>query len=145
MTSLQTFRKAYYDASTVASSNVRTLGLGGLAFIWLFRPEHGSFYDLPTWLYLPGLLFVLALFGDLLQTSYKAAAWGFFARYMEREGVGEEDELDAPLWMNWPALLFFWSKQVLLVAGYFALCLGLIWPKLYPFFCAVAVTKSAAG
>ncbi len=109
------FRKEYYSASKQASDNSRHLALAGLATVWIFKKDTPSGILVPDAMYLPALMFVTALLLDFLQYSSKALIWGWWTRSEEKRGRATEY---APRWFNWPAIAFFWVKQVVVGFGY---------------------------
>lgn len=115
---LDGFRKSYYERSGKASDVARQLSFAGIALIWIFKAERGGPDSVPTELYLPAVLFVVALALDLLQYAWGAFIWGAFCRYKEKKGVNPNAELVAPPWFNWPALACFWLKLAAVVAAY---------------------------
>lgn len=114
-------RSTYYEASDALSNIVRQLGFAGVAIVWLFRNMHQQ-SEVPEPL-ASGLLValfcsVLALALDAAQYAYKALVYGIlnFAHYrIHKSNTAEVSIHDA--W-NWPTLLFFWGKAVVLCVGY---------------------------
>ena len=125
---LNAIRSAYYEKSGQASELARKLGFAGIAIIWVFREQGADVVDLHQQLVLAGILIVGALAADFLQYVYGALAWGIFHRVKERgfqKGESEEDlprpDIEAPDWINWPSLFFFWSKIVAILWAYMIL------------------------
>lgn len=121
MSTLREYRQTYYDASQRASDNARQLAFAGIAFVWLFKAESAGVEGVPAQLYLPALLFAVCLFLDFCHYVIATAVWGSYTRLKERAGVQLNDALEAPRSMNWPAIGFFWAKQVALGWGYIEL------------------------
>lgn len=119
-------RKHYYDHSGSASASARQLAFAGIAVVWILATEHGI-VEQPE-LRFPLLAFVFALAFDLLQYYVAALLWGGFARYKERRG--ELEFSGAPDWINWPGVVAFWGKGVLVAVGYVVL-IFMLWPKLF--------------
>jgi hypothetical protein len=47
----------------------------------------------------------------MLQYLFGAVVWGTFHRVNEKRYPNEPDrEVEAPAWLNWPALIAFWGK-----------------------------------
>jgi len=87
--------------------------------VWIFaiqRTEGG--YVLPSQLLFPLKFFVASLVVDLFQYAYAAAAWGYFHRKKEKSGIGEDSGFGAPIYINWPTIIFFWFKVALAFIGY---------------------------
>src|SRR5690348_10062346 len=103
-------RQAYYDLTAKVSDITRQLALAGIALVWLFKSENHGHTQVPPPLLLPATFAVAALALDLTQYIYASAAWGIFNRLQERRGVTSDVEFSAPPFVNWPTLVFFWSK-----------------------------------
>ncbi len=116
---LEAVRKTYYDYSGKLSEITRKLDFAGIAVVWVFRVgEKSGGIAFATCLLWSLGLFVLSLACDLLQYAYASCAWGIFHRVKERTDTREEEEFMAPSAINWPTLLFFWTKVVLAAVGY---------------------------
>jgi hypothetical protein len=113
-------REIYSKASGTLSDVTRKLGLAGVAIVWIFKvgESNAAGVEFRREFFLPLVLFILALGLDLLQYTYKSAAWAIFHRLKERE---KSDDFEAPDAINWPTLGFFWGKVGLTVIGYGAL------------------------
>lgn len=114
-------RSAYYELSKTLSDLVRKLGFAAIALIWLFTKadtNSAAKSPIPSDLHLPTILIVLSLVLDFLQYAWSTAAWGGFARLKELQPGAHDADFDAPNWLNWPSLLFFWCKVVSTVAAY---------------------------
>ncbi|MET4599236.1 MULTISPECIES: hypothetical protein [Stenotrophomonas] len=120
------YRDVYYSFSSKTSDISRQLSFAGIAFIWVFKPEDAVPTAIPPELLWPAGLFVLALALDLLHAAYGTLAWGIFSRHHEKRGVALDDEFDAPSWLNWPALTFFWGKVLAVIVAY-AVTLFYVW------------------
>jgi hypothetical protein len=120
---LQDARENYYTLSGKASDVARQLAFAGLALIWVFKTSQGAGLSLvPPPLFPPALMFAVTLALDLLQYVAAAMVWGIYHFVQERTRK-DEDEFDAPLLINVPALFFFWAKFLVLAGGY-ALIIG---------------------
>ena len=115
----------YYFHSGKTSELLRQLGIAGIAVIWLFKFEVQGTPKIPEPLFRPLILIVVSLACDLLQYSLATIVWAVFHRYKERAGVGNDDDFLAPKQINWPALVFFYTKVASLVAAYIFLLLFL--------------------
>ena len=94
------------------------LSLAGIAVIWIFKVEPGRTPIIPVELFLPGILIISGLVLDLAQYVIGALFWGFYARLMEKKGKRDDDQFDAPRWINWPALVCFWMKIISMIVAY---------------------------
>ena len=115
---LEDYRADYYAFTSKASDVSRQLSFAGIAFIWIFKVDKGGPLAIPPTLLWPALLFAGALAIDLMHSVFGSLIWGAFARYHERKGTSDADEIDAPSYFNWPTLLCFWSKLILVMAAY---------------------------
>jgi len=117
---LEEYRNAYYELTGKASDNARQLAFAGIAVIWVFKSNAAGpgIPLIPKELIWAGLCFCFALGADLLHYAYSGAAWGIWARKQERKGLGQEDRVLAPKWINWITLVFFWGKIIAVAAGY---------------------------
>src|ERR1700730_14937435 len=119
---LEDARDNYYALSGKLSDIVRALGFAGIALIWIFKADQAAGrFQIPRELFLPATLIFVGLGFDLMHYVSGAAAWGIFNRWKERQGTGPQDEFTAPPWINWPAIFFFWTKTVVMVAAYVSL------------------------
>jgi hypothetical protein len=121
VTTLAEAREGYYELTGKASDAVRQLAFAGIAVIWVFKTGDGDAVKVPDALLLPGLLLVAALFADLLQYVLAALLWGWFARREERRGILPDDEIEADRAINWPALVLYYVKIVLVLSAYTAI------------------------
>lgn len=118
--------------SSVASTIVRQLALGGIALVWFIKigkPEAGGI----KWhsdLMLPMALFALALLLDLLQYVWGTVAWDRIFSSAEAEGKGLDDLISPPEWVNKVTYWLFMGKVVAVIAAYFIL-LGYMFVALY--------------
>jgi len=115
------FRESYYTHSGKASDVARQLGFAGLGVVWIFKYEEAGNQSVPEGLVPVAALIVLALSCDFLQYIAATLIWGIFTRVKEKEGVNDLDEISAPPLLNWPALLFFWTKITLTISAYVVL------------------------
>jgi hypothetical protein len=122
---LQDVRSTYYELSGKTSDLVRQLGFAGIALIWLFKTDIAGQPRIPGALVVPGLLIVVALTLDLLQYVAGTLIWGMYNRQKERAGSSPEEEFTAHPALNWPTLVCFWGKVVLMSIAYALLILFL--------------------
>ncbi|WP_421333255.1 hypothetical protein [Aeromonas sp. 603607] len=126
MSNLENYRQAYYSSTAKLSDNARTLSLSAIAVIWLFKIDgKNGQITLEPELYSALLWVVGSLICDLLQYLYSGLAWGIFSRVKERQGYKPEDQLIAPYWINWPTILLYYAKIILLVISYLLIILFL--------------------
>jgi len=115
---LKEYRKDYQEFSGKLSDNARKLAFAGIAIVWIFKQEKEDIFILPQLLKLSMLMFVITLSFDLLQYVYQTLTWGIFHRHFEKKLPNEDSELSASKYLNWPAIIFFWTKVISLVIGY---------------------------
>jgi hypothetical protein len=108
----------YYDYSGKASDIIRQLGLGGIAIIWIFHIGNPGVLAIPESLFLPLKLIILGLAFDLLQYAVGALVWSVFHWRKEQADISQEEDFKAPSSINWPAILFFYSKTLLILVAY---------------------------
>lgn len=120
-TNLADFRKDYYEFSSKASGVARNLAFAGIAVVWIFRHGDGINSKIPQPLLFPVALFALTLALDLIHYVAGTITWGIFCRIKEKSGTLEDEELKAPMWLNWGTLLMFWSKIVVVMFAYILL------------------------
>lgn len=111
---IQDAQEKYNYNSGKASDLTRQLSLAGLAVVWLFKFDKGG-PRVPSELFVPAGIFILALFLDYLQYAYASAAWGYWGRAKEKSN---NDESKAPRAINWPTIAFFWAKLAATSAAY---------------------------
>ena len=122
---LEDYRNDYYAFSAKTSDISRQLSFAGIALIWILRSKSAA-PIIPQELLPAAALFVVALALDLLQAMYSTFVWGAFSWYHECRDENASAELDAPAWLNWPALLFFWVKVLAVIAAY-VMALRYVW------------------
>ena len=116
---LSDYLASYYELSGKASDVARQLAFAGIAIIWVFHQGSGGTVAMPIALIGPAALFIGGLACDLLQYVSGTLIWGAFHRIQEqRLGAGSKKPLTAPVYFNWPGLLFFWSKLALILIAY---------------------------
>jgi hypothetical protein len=116
---LSKFRESYYTLSGKASDVCRNLSFAGVAICWVFK--YGEpIPKLPKELLLPLAIFAIGLAFDLLHYLIATALWGSFTRINEKRFSNKSTDPDvkASKYMNWPALIFFWSKAIAVCIGY---------------------------
>lgn len=107
-----------YRRSEILSSSVRNLCFAGIAIIWVFRVES----EVPRELLWPAMMFVCAIFFDLMQYSYQVLSWSIFYKLMASKYPGKVDNTEigqeAPDWINWPSYSLLGLKVALSIVGY---------------------------
>ncbi|RUL68511.1 hypothetical protein [Dyella choica] len=116
---LDDYRQTYYVFSGKASDVSRQLAFAGIALIWVLHPDKGAITTVPKALLWPALFFCCSLSFDLLHYTTSTAIWGWFSRSKERKKVKEDAELDAPSYLNWPALFCLVIKIASNIGAYF--------------------------
>ena len=120
------------------------------------RTASQNIADLGAWLIVAGVSFVSSLGLDLLHYASASAMYGGRVRLEEKETranarkqleekrkvgavntqdvvdaqaagrLGDDIQISVPAWTNWPALFFFWTKQVAVIFGYIALLVAIL-------------------
>jgi hypothetical protein len=115
-------RRGYYEQSGTASSVARKAAYAGIAVVWVFNiPANHALLAIPSQLRLVAFLLVVCLALDLLQYVFASLVWGAFARILERRAHKQSAvtaSMDAPFYLNWPSLVCFWGKLLVLVVAY---------------------------
>ncbi len=112
--------KQDYDYFTRKLSEIaRQLNYVGVAIIWIFRvgQENGGIAFSKTLLWPLGM-FATSLALDLLHYIVSTLVWGGYFRRQDKKGLKSDTEFRAPKQLNWPSLLFFWTKIALTVVGF---------------------------
>lgn len=119
---LKEARQNYYDLSGKLSEIVRQLSFAGIAVIWMFRvgTDTGGIAFAPVLVW-PLIFLVGALTLDLCQYLYGSIAWSFYAQKEEKSGKKDDDEVSPRDAINWPSLVFFYSKTVLCILAFLLL------------------------
>lgn len=125
---LADLREAYQFFSEKTSEIVRNLGFAGIALIWIFKTTVDGRDVVPAELVPAGALVVIGLALDFLHAIVGTATWGIYNRIKERKLDAraakdksfdpEEYDFLAPVPINWPALVLFWSKIVAMLIAY---------------------------
>jgi hypothetical protein len=55
---------------------------------------------------------------DLLQYLVGTASWHIYFRKKEREPARNEEEFEAPVWINWSTWTLFWMKAAAMLLAY---------------------------
>lgn len=118
--SLDEWRKEYEDFSIATSNINRSLALGGIAIVWIFRnPDGDGVPILPRPLIFPALLLSLSLFFDLLHYFVGTLIWYRFYLYHEKRSQRKKRKnLSAPPHKRKVISYFFYVKVALMLAAY---------------------------
>lgn len=111
-------RDDYYSFSGKASDAARQLAFGGLAIVWFFHTQQKTGIVLPAALFWPAIAFVLALGLDLFHYAAASLIWGAFTASKRNAGAEDDDVIEVPKPLNYPALICFSAKLVVLLWGY---------------------------
>lgn len=121
---------AYRDNSGTASTIARQIAFAGIGVVWVFNlPTSHAQIAIPQELRFVVLLLVVCLALDLLQYVFASFIWGIFARILEcrpQSRPVDDPEMDAPPYLNWPALVFFWGKLAALITAYIILAIFIV-------------------
>jgi|SRR5467141_189008 len=115
------FLQSFYDYSQKASDITRQLGFAGLAAIWIFKGTREGEPTVPHEFFLPGTLIIMGLACDLMQYVAGSIIWSAFYSARERRGFKSSDETMAPIWLNRPIYIFFYTKIILISSSYYFL------------------------
>ncbi|MGA9996850.1 MAG: hypothetical protein WBP93_15635 [Pyrinomonadaceae bacterium] len=116
---LEDVRDTYYYHSQKTSDIVRQLGFAGIALIWMFKTDLGGGKQVVPPELIPAARFiVIGLALDLLHYVAGTLIWAIYNRRKERAGTKEGTEFLAPPSINWPTLIFFWAKTIIMIYAY---------------------------
>ena len=117
--SLTEWREEYEYFSSKASDINRSLALGGLAIVWIFKNTDPTMPMLDKAFLWPLLLLVFSLLSDLLHYLVGGLTWYHFYCYHERETpLDEQSDISAPRWKRNIITLLFLIKVILMLAAY---------------------------
>lgn len=115
---------AYYTGKL--GDIVRQLNFSGIAIVWIFSKTRDSVLFIPSLLLWALLLFALSLLSDIFQYIYSSILADRYHRYMENNGIMEDEKFKWSKYWNYPALFFLELKVLLSVAGYILLAIYLL-------------------
>lgn len=115
---LKDARENYYYYSQKTSEIVRQLGFAGIALVWVFKNDVEGRQTVPSELLPAALLIVIGLGVDLLQYVAGSLIWGIYNGLKERAETKEGTEFLAPRPINWPTLVLFWVKTIMMIFAY---------------------------
>ena len=122
-------REAYYFHSGKVSDITRQMALAGVGLIWVFRSQEPGQMKVPNDLIPAAVLIVIGLTLDFLQYVAGTLLWGIRARKLENAGTTDETNVSLPDWINYPALVFFWTKMLATISAYVVL-IRFLWMQL---------------
>jgi hypothetical protein len=126
---LSGIRDNYSFHSGKVSDIIRQMALAGVALIWVFKSEVQGQAKIPNDLIPAAVLIVSGITLDFLQYVAGTLMWGIRARKLEKQSKQDDDTVPLPDWINYPALVFFWTKIPTIVAAY-AILIYFLWTKL---------------
>ena len=115
---LAELQETYHYHSGKTSHLVRQLGFAGIALIWVFKTDTAGQRLVPPELIPAAILIVVALTLDLLHYVAGTLIWGIYHKLKDRAGTAENANFDAPRYINWPTLFFFWAKTTVIIVAY---------------------------
>lgn len=111
--------KETYEMFTGKLSDInRQIAFAGLAIIWVFKQTNGMQISICNDLVLPSIFLAVALGCDMIHYIYQSFAWAIFYGNKEREGISEDEDIDAPRWINIASWLLFCSKILSVIIAY---------------------------
>ncbi len=125
--------KNYFSGT--ASEISRSLALGGIALIWLFKKPNQEIVAIDTKAMWPLFLFVFSLGLDLLQYVYGATGYDIFysTRFKKWDNLSQPDEevkdIRSPNAIIWPLRILFYVKIGVMFTAY-VLLFGFLLDKL---------------
>ena len=124
---LKEFLNTSQTLSAKASDTCRTLSLGGIAIVWVFKVTVPTVTAivLPKPLAWAVALFAASLALDLLQYFVGSFIWKAFHARHEGKTLSDLD-LKAPSWLNKPAYAFYILKVLGTIAGYVLILMYLL-------------------
>ncbi|KAF1008980.1 MAG: hypothetical protein GAK28_00612 [Luteibacter sp.] len=113
-----------YDYHTGKAGDVgRQLALGGIAVVWLLHGD-SRVLAFPKLLLIALGFFCGSLALDFLHYLSCSAIWGIYGRNKEKDLQGQGINpaspaaiFDAPPFINWTGLIFYWAKGMALIIG----------------------------
>ena len=115
--SLEEWKKDYQDFTEKASEINRSLALGGIGVIWIFKNTSEDLHLIPSEFVKPLLFLVLSLGLDLGQYIIGGLIWLAFFKYHEH-WTGKKDDIRANQWLPIPIHIIYLSKLSCTVSAY---------------------------
>jgi len=107
----------YFFTGKLSDIN-RQIAFAGIALIWIFKKNNGAEVIICKELVLPSILLAYALGFDILQYIYQSITWALFYRYHEKRANGEDTEILASKYLNYPSWLLFIVKVIFVLLAY---------------------------
>jgi hypothetical protein len=117
------YKKDYEYYTSKASEIGRSLALGGIAVIWIFKTTStdGSL-TIPSLLIAPLIWLVISLSLDLLQYVIGGLIWFIYYRYKEYQiknnQIQATEDLKAPKILPLIIHIIYWSKLISIIVSY---------------------------
>jgi hypothetical protein len=117
------YKKDYEYYTSKASEIGRSLALGGIAVIWIFKTTStdGSL-TIPSLLIAPLIWLVISLSLDLLQYVIGGLIWLIYYRYKEYQiknnQIQATEDLKAPKILPLIIHIIYWSKLISIIVSY---------------------------
>jgi hypothetical protein len=117
---IKEIKTEYYEASGKVSDLIRQLDFAGIAVIWIFKTgkESAAGIHYSNELLWPLILFVVSLAFDLAQYVYKAAYLGILNHRSWKRYHDDEKVIPLSEKRNWPTIICFWAKTILVCVGF---------------------------
>ncbi|AMC10222.1 hypothetical protein Lupro_02680 [Lutibacter profundi] len=119
------YKKDYEYFTGKASEINRSLALGGIAIIWIFKTTSNNVTSIPDILILPLIWLVVALGLDLLQYIVGGIIWWIYYKFKESEvkkgKILADADIKAPSILPGIIHLIYWSKLTSTIIAYYFL------------------------
>lgn len=119
------YKKDYEYYTGKASEINRSLALGGIAVIWIFRTTISGEPVIPQVLLTPLIWLVVALGLDLLQYVGGGLIWLIYYRFKEsqidRKAIPADSDIKAPKILPFIIHIFYWTKLISTGIAYYLL------------------------
>src|SRR5688500_3461543 len=120
--SLKDYREDYYYFTGKASEVSRTLALGGIALVWIFKNPDPAKTIIPAALIFPAILFATSLFLDLCQYALGGWLWRWFFKKNEKLARTDKtidlEHIECPEWIPDFLMYIYNSKIGIMLMGY---------------------------
>jgi hypothetical protein len=119
------YKKDYEYFTGKASEINRSLALGGIAIIWIFKTTSGNVTSIPDVLILPLIWLVGALGLDLFQYIIGGIIWWIYYKFKEyqikKDIISADDDIKAHYILPGIIHLIYWSKLTSTIIAYYFL------------------------
>lgn len=117
--SLADWQEEYEYYSSKASEINRSLALGGLGIVWIFKNTDPTMPMLDKDFLWPLFVLVLSLLADLLHYVVGGLTWYYFYCHHERNTpLPDQADISAPFWKRNIVTSFFYIKVGLMITAY---------------------------